>query len=286
MKTIEQLTLCMYLRTRLDFQELRKSMDNRLKRKADGKPQKNDGSINFLTKDRINFDMISRRAKEQEDEIQKMLKGALKVFPVYTEWMKEVKGIGEIAAAWLIGEIDIHEATTISKIWQYAGLNPGLIKGKKRISKSSYKEGMGKIISAIPNIKTGEMDLIIETDDLIRGDRPAELYILPYNKNLKSYLLGVMAEGFIKAQNSYVFDYYYPYKYRLENENRNIRNLGKTRKDDGKLWKDVSKGHRDRAAKRYMIKMFLKDLYVNWREIEGLPVRKPYAEEYLDKIHA
>jgi hypothetical protein len=35
-----------------------------------------------------------------------------------------------------------------------------------------------------------------------------------------------------------------------------------------------------------MIKQFLKDLYVHWRTLEGLPVRQPYAEEYLGKVHS
>ena len=50
-------------------------------------------------------------------------------------------------------------------------------------------------------------------------------------------------------------------------------------------WKDVSKGHRDRAALRYMMKRFICDLYAVWREMEGLSVRPPYEEEYLGKIH-
>lgn len=50
-------------------------------------------------------------------------------------------------------------------------------------------------------------------------------------------------------------------------------------------WKDVTPGHRDKAAKRYMIKMFIKDLYVIWRTIEGLPVREPYQVEYLGHTH-
>ena len=52
-----------------------------------------------------------------------------------------------------------------------------------------------------------------------------------------------------------------------------------------KSWKDETKGHRDNAARRYMIKMFLKDLYVVWRTVEGLPVRAPYQEEYLGHKH-
>ena len=39
------------------------------------------------------------------------------------------------------------------------------------------------------------------------------------------------------------------------------------------------------AARRFMIKHFIQDLYANWRKIQGLSVRKPYEEEYLGKIH-
>jgi hypothetical protein len=81
-------------------------------------------------------------------------------------------------------------------------------------------------------------------------------------------------------------EFYYPYKLRLENEDSIVINEGKARKGDGKPWKEVSKGHRNNAAIRYMVKMFIKDLYAAWREIEGLPVRVPYAEEYLGKKHA
>jgi len=34
-----------------------------------------------------------------------------------------------------------------------------------------------------------------------------------------------------------------------------------------------------------MVKMFLKDLYVAWRELEGLEIRRPYEEEYLGRVH-
>lgn len=89
-----------------------------------------------------------------------------------------------------------------------------------------------------------------------------------------------MADGFIKCQNMYALNFYYPYKARLAQEENTVLHCGKM-----VAWKDVSDGHRDRSAKRYMIKMFLKDLYVAWRMIEGLPVRPSYQEEYLGHIH-
>ena len=96
--------------------------------------------------------------------------------------------------------------------------------------------------------------------------------------------MGVLADGFIKAQAPYALDYYYPYKERLEQSEKKVKH-----RSGGKVelmaWKDVSKGHRDMAAKRYMIKMFLKDLYAVWRGLEGLDVREPYQEQYLGHKH-
>ena len=285
MKTENQQALRMYIRAREDFQAMRKRMDNRLGRKADGTTQKLQDTHNFSIEDVANFNEISKQARLQEKVIEKMLRKILKRFPIWNEWLSNIKGIGEVAAGWLLGEFDIKKAITISKMWQYAGFNPGLIPGKKRISKQNYKPEMGEIVSEIQNIRTGKPDYIIQTQEMIRGDRPTEGFVLPYNKNLRAHLVGVIAAGFIKAQNSYTIEFYYPYKTRLENEDSIVENKGKAKKDDGKSWKDVSKGHRDNAAKRYMVKMFLKDLYVAWREIEGLPVRVPYAEEYLGKKH-
>jgi len=42
---------------------------------------------------------------------------------------------------------------------------------------------------------------------------------------------------------------------------------------------DWTKMHIHRAAMRYMIKQFLADLWVTWRELEGLPIREPYCFE-------
>ena len=49
--------------------------------------------------------------------------------------------------------------------------------------------------------------------------------------------------------------------------------------------KEKSKGHRHNMAVRYMIKIFLIDLYNEWRRIEGLPVAPTYSEAKLGKVH-
>ena len=46
-----------------------------------------------------------------------------------------------------------------------------------------------------------------------------------------------------------------------------------------------SPDHIHKASIRYMVKAFLRDLYVAWRSIEGLSVRAPYHEAVLGHVH-
>lgn len=252
---LERQAIRMLVRLRDDFQGMRKRTDNRLGRKADGANQ-NVAERQIRVEDYALFAGVADNARDQEKMLEKALLERLRLFPVYTEYLVHIKGVGPVSAGWIISEFDIHIATTVSKMWQFAGLSPGLVRGRKAI-----KDAKG-----VWHYET--------TDILIRGDRLAPGFVAPFNKRLRVALVGVMADGFIKQQNDYALDFYYPYKHRLEQE-ANKANAG------DKAWSEVSKGHRDSAAKRYMVKMFLRDLYVAWRTLEGLPVRPPYQDEYL-----
>jgi len=284
MRTQDQLAVRMLVRARMDFQAMRKAMDNRLGRKANGEKQELIDERYFTVEDIDNFNSISQAAREQEKQVEKMLEKTLRRFKVYNEWLSTVKGVGTVMAGWLLGEFDIEKASAVSKMWQYAGLNPSEVRGKKRVKVSEYKEGIGKIVTTINNARGKPEAYIIETEEMVRGDKPTKGFVLPYNKDLKTALMGILAPGFIKSKSSYAIEFYYRYKLRLEESFKEVihRSKGKSKT---MAWKDVSAGHRDMAARRYMVKMFLTDFYVAWRTIEGLDVRKPYAEEYLGHIH-
>jgi hypothetical protein len=100
-----------------------------------------------------------------------------------------------------------------------------------------------------------------------KAPKPIKGEKLKYNKWLRSKMVGVLGSSFLKCNSPYR-QYYDNYKNRLVSAN----------------W-GQSDGHRHNAAIRYMIKMFLIDLYKNWRSIEGLTVREPYQNEYLNHIH-
>ena len=257
------------VRAREDFQSMRKRMDNRIGRKADGDEQDRERlpAREFAPEDAMQFSEIADEARKQEAAIEKKLLAACKVMPAYP-WLKSVKGVGTIAMGHILGWIDIYRATTVSKIWQYAGMNPGMVIAKKRVEN---KDGT---FSCIP------------TTALIRGDKLAAGYVAPFNKQLRTALLGVMGDGFIKAQNAYCMAHYYPVKTRLEQSDNTVEEIKKAGiKPTAVAWKDAKKAHRHRAAIRKMVKAFLQDFYVAARTAHGLPVRPPYAEEYLGKVH-
>ena len=281
----ERATLKMYVKARMSFQDIRKAMDNRVGRKADGTDQ-DIADRNFEVEDFKNFVKIADSARGQEDFIEKELQKKLNDIPFYRDWLKNVKGVGPISAAWILGCFDIETATTASKLHAYAGLSPGMVRGQIRVKPKEYKESQGRIIKIFMDKKGKPETYIVETDKLVRADRRTKGFQIPFNAPLKTALMGLLAKQFMLKCNPYR-------KFYDDRKNRKRNSEGRVvsddennkRKDDWALWSEVSKGHLDSDAKRYMIKMFLIDLYAAWREYEGLPVREPYAAEYLGKKH-
>jgi hypothetical protein len=283
MKTIDQTMLTLLVRTREDYQSMRKRIDNRLGIKANGKNQNVDRKIPTEVYGKLLS--LSADARKQERTCEKFMEELLLTFPVYTDFLVTIKAIGPVSSAWIIGEFDIEIATTVSKMWQFAGVNPGKVRGNIARKEADYKPEMGVIVGPLPDAKDGSKRVKILTDTLIRGDALTEGFLAPYNKKLRAHVLGVMATNFCMQQNSYATEFYYPYKTRLSQSEAKVEHRKKG-KVEVMCWKDVTKGHRDLAAKRYMMKMFLIDFHVAWREIVGLPVRKSYGDEYLGKQHA
>ena len=278
-----RLVVRMLVRSREDFQAMRKKNDNRLGMKADGTEQVNLTSRSFSPKHAEMFAEISDAARAQEKAIEKKLLKVLREFPIYESWLKNVKGVGTISAGWIVGEFDIRVADTVSKLWQFAGLNPGEVIGKKSVSLADAEKSGARIVKTFEN-QGGEKCAIIVTDTLIRGDKLTPGFVAPFNKRLRVALCGVLADSFIKQRAPYR-TFYDDYKLRLENSEREVEERTGGGKSKMVEWREAKKSHRHRAAIRYMIKAFLRDLYENWREMEELPVRPPYQEEYLGHEH-
>jgi len=246
-----------------DYEDMRIRMGNRMKIKRDGSnqvvPEAQQEGWAMTERDRTVFDAVYKNAETQERILMKYIKDKLKEYLIWTEWLKGIKGVGPLMGAVIITSYDIEKATTPSKMHQFTGLNPGMVHGRKAVKK-----------------KNGEIEVVV-TDELVRGDRLTPGYLSPFNKWLRTKMCGVLATSFLRGKSPYA-KFYYDEKNRLQNSD----NICQT---TGKPWKEEKPIHWHRAAIRKMMKIFLQDLYDAWRRLLGLPVREPYAEEYLGKKH-
>lgn len=196
-----------------------------------------------------------------EKEHFKRLGEILLEYAIYREFLSGVKGIGPAMAGVILSEIDITKARHPSSLWKYAGL-------------AVMSDGRGQS-------KRAEHLIDLEYTD--RDGERATRKSITFNPFLKTKLIGVLASSFLRSGDSPYAQVYRNYKHRLESHARwGTHNDGK--REDGKLI--TSKGRRHNMSLRYMVKMFLIDLYAAWRKLEGLPVSAPFHEAKLGHVHA
>lgn len=197
------------------------------------------------------------RMLESESIHEKVIQNELISENIYKYWLYGVRGVGPLMAGVIVSEIDIAKCNSISALWAYAGLD--VVVSKDETTGEQREEGRcRKVHHLVQKTYTNRAGETVET----RG--------ITFNPFLKTKLVGVLADVFIKLGGPYR-DIYDGYKHRLENHPKH---------------KAKTKGHRHNMAKRYMIKEFLADLWTHWRELEGLPVRSRYNEEKLGLVHS
>lgn len=185
------------------------------------------------------------------------------------------KGIGPTLAGVILSEFDIVKAERPSQFWAYAGLSVIPARrckhchtlmevvdiGRAPIFLYAHKKSTSELSKTCP-IKASNPDNAPEGATyesgyamrLVRGQKSS------YNTFLRAKMCGVMADTLIRAQSPWA-RYYYAYKHRKETAN----------------W-GTSQMHRDRAAKRYMVKMVLLQVWLDWRKALGLPIVPSYHE--------
>jgi len=286
-----------------DLQRLRIQCIGRTQKKSDTAPEQLD------TLGKLNLDERGNELRVMEAKMLKIIKAEVEAHPLWKGFLKGVKGCGPTMAGVILAELDPVRARTISSFWAYTGVGqerPYKVKyqtGKKGKKKTEtvYGTSAKTIGTRIPQKrKKGTPELIVLDVELAGGYEAQRLRKGQYpsfNTFLKTKIVGVLGGCLVKAKSTYK-EYYDNYKHRLQSRVVGTCMLCKgTGKFDGKkcgacggksgdvVW-GRSDAHRHAAANRYAVKMFLKDLWLAWRKIEGLPVRGPYCEEYLGKEHA
>ena len=147
----------------------------------------------------------------QEDSHFNRLGSMLSEYPIYTQYLKDVKGIGPAMAGVLISEIDIERCKYPSSLWKYAGLDVA-------------KDGQGR---------SKKKEHLVTTNYVNKEGKDAIKLGITFNPWLKTKLVGVLASSFLRAGDNQFSQVYRDYKNRIENHPDHI---------------EKTKGHRHNMA--------------------------------------
>jgi hypothetical protein len=295
-----------------DLQKLRIATSNRL---SDG-----NSAIILPEDDRVFLTSIKEKVMGLEKDALTHVKHRCEGQPIYDEWIVNQRGVGPTMAAVLLSSIDIHKADTVSKIWAYAGIDvmpDG--RGRRRVKgvKSKYNPWLktklvGVMADNLMRVATWDSDeqcYVRKAKGEIRARYDAkEIWRRYYDQyrhrketqivevcmgctgNGKSRFGAEEATRLIKLRTEVeALGVNAETHQRAELEELEAASRGKKCANcngtGGPAKWGCSDGHRDRAAKRYMIKMFILELYIQWRTLEGLPIRQPYNEQFLGHKH-
>ena len=195
-----------------------------------------------------------------EENATKALSKEVEKHPMWDAFFKDVPGCGPMMAAVCIAYLDPYRARHRSSFYRYAGLDvvidadgKGRGKGRWHTVEQEYIDKNGDV-----QIKKG----------------------LGYNPFLKTKLIGVLGSGMMKAG------------IRRDKETNEVITKGiyakayvdyKFRLDQREDTKDYSKAHKHNMAVRYMVKIFLSNMWETWRKLEGLEVSDPYEVAFLGR---
>lgn len=238
------------------------------------------------------YNLVSMYAdlKQAEDKCTKTLDTYVLQHPLWNAFFKDIKGCGTLMSACCIAYLDPYKARHASCFYRYCGLDT--VKDKDKDGNYVYlavDDNYAKL-SAIIDLDEGTERYYYLNDDghasnreytgavnfsehgRSKGDVEMQTYIdkdgnekekrgITYNPIIKTKLMGVLTGCLLKAKDPTYSAIYYDYKARLLASPKH---------------KNKSAGQINMMAQRYMIKQFLRNLWVAWRQLEGLEVDEPY----------
>lgn len=216
--------------------------------------------FNYILEE-LDYNLIDELVKigELEKDQLKILTNLVHSHPMWKLFFKDVKGCGETMAGICIAYLDPIVARHSSSFWKFCGLDTVVTLDSDG---NPVLDAEGNVVRHGRSMSDTEIFDYVAADGSIKQKTG-----ITYNPLMKSKMVGVLADCILRAGtkngNKYA-EIYYDYKTRLENSG-----------------KGNCAGHRDRMAKRYMIKQFLRDLWVVWREYEGYEVTEPYEVAVL-----
>lgn len=225
-------------------------------------------------KSKLDYDLMRSYAElcNSEDTQVKVLEKEVKAHYLWDKFFADVKGCGVLMAAVCLGYLDVHKARHVSSFWKYAGLDTvAVVKDDGQV----IREGRARKHASITEVEYTDKDGNVQTK---KG--------LGYNPIVKTKLVGVLADCMIKAglRSEKGADG----KAKVDEDGNKIRYALPdakyveiyldylSRLNQRPDTKELTDMHKHRMAVRYMIKQFLRDLWVLWRTAEGYEISEPY----------
>lgn len=271
-----------------DLQKTRIAVGNRAARQAE--------PAHLEDEQKAFFDELSGGLDDLEKQASKRLPGLLRGIPIWEEYLSAIKGVGPTLGAIIVGGFDIAREHTVSQMWAYAGLAVDSTSGRARRA----RKGMSREeVRACGNRWLKAKMLKVLADCLLKANNEQYRKIYDDRKHRqRNRLVPTCArcEGSGKEP-AFKADLKSPSSGRDLDDAPEQAQIApkpkKVRKPGGPCencagtggpapW-GAGDGHRNADARRYMVKMFLANLWERWRALEGLPGRQPYAVEKLGR---
>ena len=216
---------------------------------------KKDGVFDDYTE--MNLIGLYTRLYEDEKLQVTRLDEVLKYFPIWNKYLLNIFGCGPMMAGVIISSLDPYKAKYPSSFHKYIGIDT------VRVEKDGEQVVVGR---------SKKKECLEEQEYLDKDGKTQTKMGITFNPWAKAKIVGVLGSSFIKqpvdkCKYRKVYD---DYKFRLQNMPAH---------------KEKSKLHIHNMANRYMIKIFLIDLHIFWRGLEGLKVHPCYAEAKLGYNH-
>ena len=259
--------------TYYDFQDQRIITSNRINMNSER------NGITEAQLKQYGISTLLNKAESFEEDIKKLLDAEIVNHEIYTKYLSGIQGIGTIISSALVAYIgDISKFDNISKLWQEAGL--GMNYYCEQCKEPTYKiktytDKTGKKKNAKQlSPQTVCQECGCKTVPVIQ--RRTMGYMSNWNDKFK-VLLWKVGQSFVK-QSAKKSGYRRLYDSIKAEERRKhpqkIKANGKTKYNDG---------HINNMTLRKVEKIFLANLWMKWREMDGLTVGVPYVN--LDPHH-
>lgn len=232
---------------------------------------------------------------ESEEESIKVLEKYVQSHPMWDKFFKDIKGCGPLMSAVCLAYLDPYKAPHVSCFFRYAGLDTvqdmdkdgnkiflALNNNRRKVAQVFDESGNYTYVDC----ETGEVyegDVVVSCHGRRKGDTEMQQYFvwengekavavdengnpllkngITYNPKLKTKLMGVLTGCLLKAKDPVYSKIYYDQRNRL---------------DHSAYHKEKSDAQKNMMAQRYMIKEFLRAMWIEWHKLEGLEVDEPY----------